>query len=106
MPVVAGTAVVKTVESEAAIGVGEDGGIAMLVRWIKWAFSQLILHTTADRDLLNDLNTVIRQDMAAFLFRLAVEMGVVGEDWTPSAEDMERFSDVNASTPHAPGGGK
>ena len=43
-----------------------------------------------------------RQDMAAFLRRRAVRMGVRGADsWRPSASDWRRFRDVDASTPHA-----
>lgn len=47
-------------------------------------------------------DSVARCDMAAFLRRLAVQMGV--EDaatWTPTANDWKSFSDVNSSTPHA-----
>ena len=48
------------------------------------------------------MDTVKRQDMAAFLRRLAVRMGVNGADsWKPSAADWKAFSDVDASTPHA-----
>ena len=43
-------------------------------------------------------NTVIRQDMAAFLFRLAERWGIVDETWQPSGSVT--FSDVNPSTPH------
>ena len=41
-------------------------------------------------------NTIIRQDMAAFLYRLAGS-----PDYTPTDEDAARFTDVTATTPHA-----
>lgn len=41
-------------------------------------------------------DTVVRADMAAFLYRLAGR-----PDFEPSAQDMVRFSDVDVSTPHA-----
>ena len=45
---------------------------------------------------------VYRQDMAAFLRRLAVYSGdSSAASWKPSSADWARFSDVNASTPHA-----
>lgn len=43
---------------------------------------------------------VARQDMAAFLFRLAKLWGVVDDDWQPTKEQQDAFSDVNADTPH------
>lgn len=39
---------------------------------------------------------VVRQDMAAFIYRLCGE-----PEYTPSASDKARFSDVTESTPHA-----
>lgn len=42
------------------------------------------------------LADVYRQDMAAFLYRLAGEPA-----YTPSASDMKRFDDVTSATPHA-----
>lgn len=42
------------------------------------------------------MGTVVRQDMAAFLYRLAGS-----PDYTPTAQDKKRFSDVTANTPHA-----
>jgi hypothetical protein len=47
------------------------------------------------------MNTVIRQDMAAFLFRMAVKTGVADPNWQPTPAQKARFSDVNDSTPHA-----
>jgi hypothetical protein len=46
------------------------------------------------------MNAVARQDMAAFLYRLANSWGIVGGDWQPSKKDKAAFSDVNESTPH------
>ena len=42
------------------------------------------------------LTQVARQDLAAFLFRLAGS-----PEYSPTQEDQSRFSDVNAATPHA-----
>ena len=42
------------------------------------------------------MDTVKRQDMAAFLYRLAGS-----PDYTPSASDKSRFTDVTEDTPHA-----
>ena len=41
------------------------------------------------------MDTVRRQDMAAFLYRLAGS-----PEFEPTAEDMAYFSDVDESTPH------
>ncbi|EFA22930.1 repeat protein [Bifidobacterium gallicum DSM 20093 = LMG 11596] len=48
------------------------------------------------------LTRVYRQDMAAFLRRLAVK-DKIGDaaTWTPSATDWNRFKDVTRNTPHA-----
>lgn len=45
-----------------------------------------------------DMAEVVRQDMAAFLYRLAGS-----SSYTPSAVDRNRFCDVNSSTPHSKG---
>lgn len=46
--------------------------------------------------------TVARCDMAAFLRRLAVSMGVSeAATFEPTADDWGRFGDVNPNTPHA-----
>lgn len=42
------------------------------------------------------MSTVVRQDMAAFLYRLAGS-----PEYTPTAQDKKRFSDVTVNTPHA-----
>lgn len=42
------------------------------------------------------MGTVVRQDMAAFLYRLAGSPA-----YTPTAKDKKRFSDVTVNTPHA-----
>ena len=48
------------------------------------------------------MDTVKRQDMAAFLRREAVRMGVADTaSWKPTATDWARFRDVNRNTPHA-----
>ncbi|PKU90478.1 internalin [Bifidobacterium pseudolongum subsp. globosum] len=48
------------------------------------------------------MDTVKRQDMAAFLRREAVRRGVGdAATWKPSTADWERFKDVNSKTPHA-----
>lgn len=48
------------------------------------------------------MDTVKRQDMAAFLRREAVRMGVSdAEGWSPSDSDWNTFADVNRNTPHA-----
>ncbi len=47
-------------------------------------------------------SSVIRQDMAAFLRRVAVRQGVSdAAGWSPSTADWDRFRDVNYDTPHA-----
>ena len=43
---------------------------------------------------------VKRQDMAAFLFRLAKLWGRVDDSWQPAEEQKAAFSDVNENTPH------
>lgn len=48
------------------------------------------------------MDTVKRQDMAAFLRREAVRRGVSdAATWKPLTADWERFKDVNSKTPHA-----
>lgn len=42
-----------------------------------------------------------RADLAAFLFRLAANEGLVSDSWSASASQKRAFSDVTASTPHA-----
>ena len=55
-----------------------------------------------DDGTFRPMDTVKRQDMAAFLRREAIRLGVKGVDtWKPSAEDWKRFKDVNQDTPHA-----
>ncbi len=43
---------------------------------------------------------VVRQDMAAFLYRLGRLWGIVDDNWQPSEKDEAAFSDVNEDTPH------
>lgn len=48
------------------------------------------------------MNTVVRQDMAAFLRREAVKLGVSdAATWKPGESDWNTFTDVNPDTPHA-----
>ena len=48
------------------------------------------------------MDTVKRQDMAAFLRRLAAKHNIAGaQDFKPTAADWKRFRDVDAGTPHA-----
>ena len=48
------------------------------------------------------MNTVIRQDMAAFLRRMASRQKIGNAvSWKPSSSDWNRFRDVDKNTPHA-----
>ncbi len=48
------------------------------------------------------MDTVKRQDMAAFLRRLAARDNITdAATWKPTEKDWNRFSDVNRNTPHA-----
>ncbi|EFA22755.1 S-layer homology domain-containing protein [Bifidobacterium gallicum] len=48
------------------------------------------------------MTSVYRQDMAAFLRRLAVKADVAdAASWKPSVSDWNRFKDVDRDTPHA-----
>ena len=48
------------------------------------------------------MDTVKRQDMAAFLRREAARRGISdAASWKPSSSDWKRFRDVSSSTPHA-----
>ena len=48
------------------------------------------------------MKPVYRQDMAAFLRRLAVQKGdPEAQSWRPSSEDWNAFTDINSNTPHA-----
>lgn len=48
------------------------------------------------------MDTVKRQDMAAFLRREAALRNITdARNWTPTQADWKRFADVNKSTPHA-----
>ena len=47
------------------------------------------------------MNTVIRQDMAAFLRRMASRQKIGNAaSWKPSSSDWNRFRDVDKNTPH------
>lgn len=48
------------------------------------------------------MSAVVRQDMAAFLRRVAANRNIGdARTWKPSAEDWKAFTDVHANTPHA-----
>ena len=46
------------------------------------------------------MQAVVRQDMAAFLYRLGKLWGIVDDDWQPSDEQKSVFPDVTEDTPH------
>lgn len=62
---------------------------------ICWAGSKGVAEGWDDRTF-RGLESVARQDMAAFLYRLAGS-----PSYTPGATDARRFADVTAATPHA-----
>lgn len=72
---------------------------------IEWMSLQEISEGWTEYDgtrTYHPMETVKRQDMAAFLHRLAVKVGYPGAaDYTPTAADKAYFSDVDESTPHA-----
>ena len=72
---------------------------------IKWTASAGISTGWIEPDgtrTFRGMDTVKRQDMAAFLRREAKRMGVRDADsWKPSDADRKSFRDVTASTPHA-----
>ena len=48
------------------------------------------------------MSAVVRQDMAAFLRRVAANRNIGdARTWKPGAEDWKAFTDVHANTPHA-----
>lgn len=62
---------------------------------IGWMAASGISEGFSDRTF-RGLTQVARQDLAAFLYRLAGS-----PEYSPTQEDRSRFSDVNAATPHA-----
>lgn len=68
---------------------------------IHWLASQGV--TTGFSDgTYRGMNSVIRQDMAAFLRREAKIRDIEdARTWVPSSNDWKRFKDVNRATPHA-----
>ena len=72
---------------------------------IKWTASAGISTGWIEPDgtrTFRGMDSVKRQDMAAFLRREAKRMGVGDADsWKPSASDWKAFRDVSKSTPHA-----
>ena len=68
---------------------------------IRWAGSTGVARGYPD-GTYRGMTPAYRQDMAAFLRRLAVRLNVAGAgSWRPSASDWRRFRDVSPSTPHA-----
>lgn len=68
---------------------------------IVWVWNKQIARGFAD-GTYRGMNTVVRQDMAAFLRRLAAQYNVGdAKTWKPSDADWKRFRDVNRGTPHA-----
>lgn len=68
------------------------------IEWLK----QAGITTGYDDGTFKPTANVNRQDMAAFLRRLAKSNNVSdATTWKPSAEDWSKFKDVNQSSPHA-----
>lgn len=68
---------------------------------IRWLGGTGVSEGYAD-GTFSGMTPTYRQDMAAFLRRMAVRMGVEGAgSWKPCDGDWDRFSDVSRSTPHA-----
>ena len=61
-----------------------------------WWLAASGISTGFDDGTFRGMSAVTRQDAAAFLYRMAGS-----PDYTPSADDKSRFSDVSESTPHA-----
>lgn len=72
---------------------------------IKWMKDSKVSEGWLEADgtrTFRPMNTVVRQDMAAFLRREAILLGIdSAATWQPSDADWKRFSDVNKNTPHA-----
>ncbi|RSX55636.1 internalin-related protein [Bifidobacterium dolichotidis] len=72
---------------------------------IQWVSEHKIAHGFVDTDgssRFEPMWHVNRQDMAAFLRRIAVNIGITAADaWHPAAEDWLLFTDVHEWTPHA-----
>ena len=68
---------------------------------IEWLASQGI--SNGFRELVfRPYASIARCDVAAFLRRAAIEIGIEGAgSWSPSSEDWRRFKDVDTSTSHA-----
>lgn len=68
---------------------------------IQWMANNNISTGWAD-GTYRGMDTVKRQDMAAFLRREAALRNITdARNWTPTQADWKRFADVNKSTPHA-----
>ena len=71
---------------------------------VEWLFSAGISTGFVNSDSTRSfrpLSPVARCDMAAFLFRLAKNWGLVNDSWTPTAYQKSKFCDVDTNTPHA-----
>lgn len=69
---------------------------------ISTGFEEYDSNTYEDYLTYRGMSPVIRQDMAAFLRRVAVRQGVSdAAGWRPSTADWDRFRDVDDDTPHA-----
>lgn len=68
---------------------------------IAWAKSSKVTDGFPD-GTFRGMSTVVRQDMAAFLRRVAIRHNIAGaKTWKPSEADWNRFTDVKMNTPHA-----
>lgn len=67
------------------------------VIWLNYA----AVTTGYDDGTFRPMKPVARQDMAAFLFRVAKLEGLVDDDWFPSYYYSHAFSDVTTDTPHS-----
>ena len=98
------------------------GDVTLYARWSVITFRDVNASTPHEKDIawiteagisagwqeadgsytFRGMDTVKRQDMAAFLRRLAARDGIGdAATWKPTEADWNRFRDVNRSTPHA-----
>lgn len=98
------------------------GDVALHARWAVITFRDINASTPHAKDIewitkagistgwretdgsytFRGMDTVKRQDMAAFLRRLAARNGIDdAATWKPTKADWNRFRDVNRNTPHA-----
>ena len=91
-------------EAMASISFSDVNSSTPHVSDIRWLASMGISEGWIESDgrhIFRGMDTVKRQDMAAFLFRLAKAKGLVSESWQPTNSQKRAFSDVDSSTPHA-----